>query len=111
MPERRVRIDLKEGVKRTLPGRRRIAFVVELDAEFALDVQAGVVFLLRLVLDNARKQDFARHGGIGAHQRPKTRRAQDSVTEPSLNTAFWPQRPGRQPPSRKTRHHHATASL
>src|SRR6516165_7143267 len=95
MPERRVRIDLKKGVKGTLPGRRRIAFVVELDAEFTVDVAARTVFLLRLILDNARKQYFARHGRVGAHQRLKTRHAQDRVTKVSHKAALWPQWPRR----------------
>ena len=53
IPECRVRIDLKERGKLTLPGRRWITLIVELNAEFTVDASAGTVFLLRLVFDDA----------------------------------------------------------
>ena len=109
--ERHIRIDLKERVERTLPRRCRISLVIELDAELAVEVAVGTKFLHWLVFDDARKQHLACHGGVGAHQRVKTSRAQHRITKRTFNAAPGAQRPGRQFPSREDRRRQAAASF
>src|SRR5262249_24609381 len=90
MDERHVRIDLKEGVKRALPGGSGVACVVNLDADFAVKIDVRRVSLLRLIFDDARKQYFARHGGISAHQYLETCRVENSITKSPDKAAFGP---------------------
>src|SRR5229473_2683392 len=105
------RIDLKESVKRALPGCGRIPLIVEFYPEFTFAVVAGIKFFFRLVLDDACEQDFARYGAVSAHQRLKTRCTQDSLAKPSLKAALWPERPRRKLRSGKNGRYHAATPL
>src|SRR5258708_33119295 len=71
----------------------------------------GTKFVFWLVLDNARKQDFACHGGVGVHERLKSCRAYDSFTKAAFDAALGAQWPGRKLPGRKDRRREAAGSL
>src|SRR5258708_25725429 len=71
----------------------------------------GTKFVFWLVLDNARKQAFACHGGVGVHERLKSCRAYDSFTKAAFDAALGAQWPGRKLPCRKDRRREAAGSL